>query len=192
MVVLGIFVVALRCHSKLWVSDCISTDFFRQPLFPKRHLVPESAGDFYDATEMDGMLTLGVMTPADHEKDEMRLAEDGVRNLLLFLFSRGRRAGRLEWPRFRMKGSILVPGLGSIFRGGEACGVEVFNGLRQHPLPDYAIVSDFGIRSYDLACALREERDLVILVDALSDGGESGTLYTIEPERSADCSPWLV
>ena len=41
---------------------------------------------------------------------------------------------------------------------------------------------DYGIRSYDLAYALMEEWDLVILVDALPRGGEPGTLYVLEPE----------
>jgi hydrogenase maturation protease len=48
--------------------------------YPK--IAPESAGDFYDATEMDEMLTLRVMTLTDQEKNEMGEADDRVRNLL--------------------------------------------------------------------------------------------------------------
>ena len=48
--------------------------------YPK--IAPESIGDFYDATEMDEMLTLRVITLTDQEKDEMRRSEDRVRNLL--------------------------------------------------------------------------------------------------------------
>ncbi len=51
-------------------------------LYDYPQIAPESDGDFYDATEMDEMLTLRVMTLTDQEKDEMRLAEDRVRNLL--------------------------------------------------------------------------------------------------------------
>lgn len=51
-------------------------------LYDYPQIAPESASDFYDATEMDEMLTLRVMTLTDEEKDQMRLADDHVRNLL--------------------------------------------------------------------------------------------------------------
>jgi hypothetical protein len=51
-------------------------------LYDYPRIAPESAGDFYDATEMDEMLTLRVMTLTDEEKKEMRLADDRVRKLL--------------------------------------------------------------------------------------------------------------
>jgi len=51
-------------------------------LYDYPQVAPESAGDFYDATEMDEMLTLRVMTLTEEEKDEMRLAGDHARNLL--------------------------------------------------------------------------------------------------------------
>ncbi len=51
-------------------------------LYDYPQIAPESAGDFYDATEMDEMLTLRVMTLTDEEKDQMRLADDHVRRLL--------------------------------------------------------------------------------------------------------------
>jgi hydrogenase maturation protease len=43
-------------------------------------------------------------------------------------------------------------------------------------------VVDFGIRSYDLAYAMMEEWDLVLLVDAVPRGGRPGTIYLIEPD----------
>ena len=51
-------------------------------LYDYPQIAPESAGDFYDATEMDEMLTLRVLTLTDEEKDEMRSGDDRVRNLL--------------------------------------------------------------------------------------------------------------
>jgi hypothetical protein len=51
-------------------------------LYDHPQIAPESAGDFYDATEMDEMLTLRVLTLADAEKDEMRVADNRVRALL--------------------------------------------------------------------------------------------------------------
>jgi hydrogenase maturation protease len=51
-------------------------------LYDYPQIAPESASDFYDATEMDEMLTLRVMTLTDEEKNEMRCADDHARDLL--------------------------------------------------------------------------------------------------------------
>jgi hydrogenase maturation protease len=51
-------------------------------LYDHPQIAPESAGDFFDATEMDEMLTLRVLTLSDDEKSEMRLADEHVRSLL--------------------------------------------------------------------------------------------------------------
>ena len=81
-----------------------------------------------------------------------------------------------------MSSNVLVAGIGNIFLGDDAFGVEVINRLAGCSLPSNVCVADFGIRSFDLAYALMQEWDLVILVDALPRGGEPGTLYTLEPE----------
>jgi len=85
-------------------------------------------------------------------------------------------------------GKILIAGVGNIFLGDDAFGVEVVQRLANRALPGNVRVIDFGIRSYDLAYALMEPWELVILVDALPRGGEPGTVYTIEPQlpRSVD------
>ncbi len=51
-------------------------------LYDYPQIAPESTANFCDGTEMDEMLTLRVMTLTDEEKNEMRLADDHVRNLL--------------------------------------------------------------------------------------------------------------
>ncbi len=51
-------------------------------LYDYPQIAPESAGDFFDGTEMDEMLTLRVMTLTEEEKDQMRSGNDHVRNLL--------------------------------------------------------------------------------------------------------------
>jgi hydrogenase maturation protease len=79
-------------------------------------------------------------------------------------------------------GSILIAGIGNIFLGDDAFGVEVVQRLATHPLPPNVRVVDFGIRSYDLAYALMEPWELVILVDAVPCGEEPGTVYLIEPD----------
>ncbi len=77
---------------------------------------------------------------------------------------------------------ILVAGIGNIFLGDDAFGCEVANRLLARDLPDKVRVVDFGIRGFDLACALLEGYELSILVDASPRGGEPGTLYVIEPD----------
>jgi hydrogenase maturation protease len=78
--------------------------------------------------------------------------------------------------------SVLVAGIGNIFLGDDAFGVEVAQRLARGCLPHGVRVVDFGIRGFDLAHALLEEQDAsVVLVDATPRGGEPGTLYVIEP-----------
>ncbi len=79
-------------------------------------------------------------------------------------------------------GKVLVAGVGNIFLGDDAFGVEVVQRFAKRGVPENANVVDFGIRSYDLAFALMEPWELVILVDAVSRGEEPGTVYVIEPE----------
>jgi hydrogenase maturation protease len=47
-------------------------------------------------------------------------------------------------------------------------------------------VIDFGIRGLDLAYALLDPWQAVILVDAVPRGGAPGTLYLLQPENQAD------
>jgi hydrogenase maturation protease len=81
---------------------------------------------------------------------------------------------------------VLVAGIGNIFLGDDAFGVEVVHRLASRPLPDDVRVVDFGIRSLDLAYTLAEGIELVILVDALPRGGAPGTLYVLEPELNGE------
>src|SRR4051812_15952001 len=80
-----------------------------------------------------------------------------------------------------MTPTVLVAGLGNIFLGDDAFGVEVARSLAARPLPSGVSVRDFGIRGFDLAYALLEPWSAVILVDALSRGDAPGTLYLLEP-----------
>ena len=77
--------------------------------------------------------------------------------------------------------SILIAGVGNIFLGDDAFGVEVVHRLLRRRLPVEVEVSDFGIRGLDLAYALLDPYDVVILVDALPRGGRPGTVYVLEP-----------
>jgi hydrogenase maturation protease len=81
-----------------------------------------------------------------------------------------------------MKGKVLVACVGNIFLGDDGFGFEVAQRLVHTALPDHVVVRDFGVRSYDLAYTLMEPWDLVLLVDAVPQGGPPGTVYTIEPQ----------
>ena len=87
---------------------------------------------------------------------------------------------------------LLVAGIGNIFLGDDAFGVETVRRLASRPLPAGVVVCDFGIRSFDLAYALVDGYDVVILVDATQQGGTPGTLYVIEPQIDLDAPPTLV
>ena len=77
---------------------------------------------------------------------------------------------------------ILVAGIGNIFLGDDAFGSEVARRLMNETLPEEVRVTDFGIRSYDLAYAMMEEYDVTIFVDITSQSQSPGTLYLIEPD----------
>jgi len=45
-------------------------------------IAPESAGDLFDATEIDEILSLRIMTLTEEEKREVRQTDDRARRLL--------------------------------------------------------------------------------------------------------------
>jgi hydrogenase maturation protease len=75
---------------------------------------------------------------------------------------------------------ILIAGVGNIFHGDDGFGVEVVRRLQDTYLPDGVRAVDFGIRAFDLACAILDGYDAVVLVDATCRGGKPGTLYVVE------------
>jgi hydrogenase maturation protease len=85
---------------------------------------------------------------------------------------------------------VLVAGIGNIFLGDDAFGVELAGVLRDRPLPAGAEVVDFGIRGMDLAYALGRGYDAVVFLDATPRGGAPGTVYVIEPSLD-DVAPAL-
>jgi hydrogenase maturation protease len=75
---------------------------------------------------------------------------------------------------------ILVAGIGNIFLGDDAFGVEVVKELTRSELPEGVNAVDFGIRGYDLAYAIMDGYAATVLVDATARGNAPGTLYLIE------------
>lgn len=81
-----------------------------------------------------------------------------------------------------MSPRILVAGIGNIFLGDDGFGVEVAIRLAARTSFQELRVKDFGIRGLDLAYAMMDDWELVIMVDAVSRGGKPGSLYVIEPD----------
>jgi hydrogenase maturation protease len=87
---------------------------------------------------------------------------------------------------------ILVAGIGNIFLGDDGFGVEVIQRLIRREWPAGVHVVDFGIRGYDLAYALMEPYDHVILVDACPRGGTPGSIYVVEPTLEGEADPGTI
>src|SRR5262249_32508051 len=84
-----------------------------------------------------------------------------------------------------MRPRILIAGVGNIFHGDDAFGSEVARLLRESPLSPQARVLDFGIRGHDLAFALQDNYEAVILVDVAQRRRLPGTLSIIELDSGA-------
>jgi hydrogenase maturation protease len=78
---------------------------------------------------------------------------------------------------------ILVAGVGNIFCGDDAFGCEVVRELlrQRRPWPEHVRLEDFGIRGQDLAYAIMDGVD-TLLIDAAPRGLAPGSLYLIEPD----------
>jgi hydrogenase maturation protease len=84
-----------------------------------------------------------------------------------------------------MNDQILIAGIGNIFLGDDAFGCEVSRELSARALPPKVRVIDYGIRGLDLAYALLDPWQAVVLIDALPRGESPGTLYIFEPDLAA-------
>lgn len=78
-----------------------------------------------------------------------------------------------------MTACVLIAGIGNIFLGDDAFGVELARRLEGR-LPAAARLVDFGIRGFDLAYALLGEYEAAVLLDAVRRGDPPGTLSLIE------------
>jgi len=77
-------------------------------------------------------------------------------------------------------GCILIAGVGNVLYGDDAFGSEVARRLAEHSLPDNVRAIDFGIRGFDLAAALLDPHDVVIIVDCLSQSEQPGALRVFD------------
>jgi hydrogenase maturation protease len=87
---------------------------------------------------------------------------------------------------------VVVAGLGNIFLGDDAFGVEVARRLSGRRLPDDVRVIDVGLRSLHLGYELAETScETLILIDCVRRGHAPGTLYVLEPDDLNDEQPVL-
>lgn len=77
---------------------------------------------------------------------------------------------------------ILVAGIGNVFLGDDGFGVALADRLARRALPPGVEVVDYGIRGMDLAFAMQEGYEAVVLLDAIPRGQPPGTLYVIEAD----------
>ncbi len=82
--------------------------------------------------------------------------------------------------------NVLVAGIGNIFLGDDAFGVEVIKHIDITSLPaevrDGVKIADFGIRGVHLAYELLDGYDALVLIDAMPLGEAPGTVVTFEPD----------
>lgn len=153
-------------------------------------LRPRAGGDIFDLAlagriaviegidqDHEGNLHLAVTLEDDPGRDLGEARQPGHR----FFFAPSE-VEPLDGPALSEPRRILVAGIGNIFLGDDGFGVAVARRLAARPLPRGVEVVDFGIRGLDLAYALQEDYDAVILVDAAPRGRDPGTVYVIEPE----------
>jgi hydrogenase maturation protease len=159
-------------------------------------LCPRDGGDVFDIAlanrtatvesieeDYEGQFHLAVVVDDDPGRDIGMMRQPGHRFFFSTTEVQPLMESKVEQPRSSTAApSILVAGIGNIFLGDDAFGVEVARRLGAHGLPPGVRVTDFGIRGLDLAYALMDGSDFTILVDTCSRGGSPGDIYLIEAE----------
>jgi hydrogenase maturation protease len=161
-------------------------------------LRPRGGGDVWDLVlagriavveaveqDLDGEVKLAVVVEDDPGRDLGFARQPGHR----FFFSLSEvepleGSGQLPATPAR----ILVAGIGNVFRGDDGFGVALADRLWRRELPDGVEVVDFGIRGMDLAFAMQDGYDAVVLLDAVARGEPAGTLSVIKVDAEGDSS----
>lgn len=176
--------------------DAVLVDGVRLRSRSRVRLRPRAGGDVLDLAlagrtaviegidqDLEGEVRLAVVIDDDPGRDLGERRQPGHR----FFFSLDEveplGAERTAEPP---AGRILVAGIGNVFLGDDGFGVALAARLARRELPAGVEVVDFGIRGMDLALAMQEGLEAVVLLDATPRGGRPGTLYVIEPEVDED------
>lgn len=156
-------------------------------------LRPGAGGDVFDIAlqgkiaavesieqDYEGKLHICVVLDDDPGRDIGLMRQPGHR--FFFAPSEVEPIAKNGEPQVTETKRILIAGIGNIFMGDDAFGVEVAGRLAKQSFPPGVRVADFGIRGFDLAYALMEGYETTILVDAYPGEGEPGTLFVLEPD----------
>lgn len=154
-------------------------------------LRPAPGGDVFDVVlagriavieaveeDLEGKITLAVVVEDDPGRDLGFARQPGHR----FFFSPDEVEVLEQVPKAPAGIRILVAGIGNVFLGDDGFGVALADRIARHELPAGVEVRDFGIRGMDLAFAMQDGYDAVVLLDASPRGMSPGTLYVIEAE----------
>ena len=128
--------------------------------------------------DLDGAVRLSVVVEDDPGRDLGVRRQPGHR----FFFSPDEVEPLAGPPAPAAARRILVAGIGNVFLGDDGFGVALADRLARMKLAPGVEVVDYGIRGMDLAYAMQEDLDAVVLLDAAPRGGPPGTLYVIEPD----------
>jgi hydrogenase maturation protease len=155
-------------------------------------LHPKAGGDIWDLAlagraavieaveqDMEGRTTLAVVIEDDPGKELGFARQPGHR----FFFSpeEVQPLGEEVAPRGPR---ILVAGIGNVFLGDDGFGVALADRIARRALPNGVDVVDFGLRGMDLAFAMQDGYEAVVMLDATPRGQAPGTLYVIEADVS--------
>lgn len=156
-------------------------------------LCPAPGGDVFDVVlagrtavieaieeDLEGKITLAVVVEDDPGRDLGFARQPGHR----FFFSPDEVELLEQVDRATATSArrILVAGVGNVFLRDDGFGVALADRIARHELPPGVEVRDFGIRGMDLAFAMQDGYDAVVLLDASPRGESPGTLYVIEAE----------
>lgn len=135
--------------------------------------------------DLDGQVTLAVVVEDDPGRDLGLDRQPGHR----FFFSPDEvepLPSHAPAPDDPAGARILVAGIGNVFLGDDGFGVALADRAGRCRLPAGVEVVDFGIRGMDLAFAMQDGYDAVVLLDATPRGEPPGTLYVIEADGDED------
>jgi hydrogenase maturation protease len=128
--------------------------------------------------DLDGHITLAVVVEDDPGRDLGFDRQPGHR----FFFMPGEVEPVESEPASAEtnKPRVLVAGIGNVFLGDDGFGVALADRLARRQLPSGVDIVDFGIRGMDLAFAMQDSYDAVVMLDATPRGERPGTLFVIE------------